>query len=54
MQIGTDRALVAAVAKYNTPSFQTTGGTGKTPVALKEVCRVRKYPTPVSYIDMLT
>ena len=49
-----DRALVAAVAKYNTPSFQTTGCTGKTPVALQEVCRVRKYLTPVSYIDVLT
>ena len=49
-----DRALVAAVAKYNTPSFQTTAGARKTPVVFHEVFRVRRYPTPVSYIDVLT
>ena len=49
-----DRALVAAVAKYNTPSFQTTAGSRKTPVALQEVFRVKIYPTPVCYIDVIT
>jgi hypothetical protein len=49
-----DKALVAAVAKHNTPSFQTTAVAGKTPVVFHGVFRVKRYPTPVSYIDVLT